>query len=168
MSQKVHLYCTQEPGFPLYLLSTASPYLSYRARIPFCPSQFQGANFRNICFLTSNARNTVLGTGSGQELVKDRQRKERCPISYGFVSLRVGSLEETRELVVGERALPRLLHLGSRNAPAPVHAELQSTPPPKHPPSGRGTCEGHNVVSVADAPWQSPSRSLARGREDWA
>lgn len=129
---------SQESGFSLYLLSTSSPSLSCRAWIPLCPSQFQGA-FQEylppglICSLDSNARNTVLGTGSGRELVKDRQRREPCPIFSGFVSLRVGSLEETQELVVGERALPRLLHLGSRNAPAPVQAELQQHPLPAPP-----------------------------------
>lgn len=146
----------------LYLRSTFSPYLTYRARIPFCHSQFQGANCRNICSLASNTRNIVLVTGAGRELVKDMQRREGYPISYGFVSLRVGSLEEARELVVGERARPRLLYLGSRNAPAPVCAELESMSPIPRP-GPTGTCEGHNAVSVADALWQS-SCSLARGR----
>lgn len=109
--------------------------------------------------LLATLGNAVLGTLSGRELAKDPQRRERCPVSYGFVSLGVNSLEDSWELVIGERALPRPLYLGSRSSP--------STSRPTTNP-GTGTCEGHKAVSAADAPWQSPSRSSARGREGWA
>lgn len=103
--------------------------------------------------------NAVLGTVSGRELVKDSLRRETCPVSQGFVSLRVSSLEENRELVIGERALPR--------PPPPGQKKQPSTFRPTTNP-GTDTCEGHNPVSAADAPWQSPSCSPARGKEDWA
>lgn len=74
--------------------------------------------------------NAVLGTVSGRELVKDSLRGETCPVSYGFVSLRVNSLEETWELVLGERALPRPPPPGQKKQPE--HIPTHNQPLDRH------------------------------------
>lgn len=74
--------------------------------------------------------NAVLGTVSGRELVKDSLRRETCPVSQGFVSLRVSSLEENRELVIGgkssapppsTRAEEAAQHIPTHNQPRDRH-----------------------------------------------